>query len=100
MSDTPDDRADDRQVSWLGLPCVHAARLISESHERPLTRKERVSLGLHLALCKWCRRFRRQTRFINSLIRSFAASEAPPTASPLPSDARRRIESALRGESH
>ena len=86
----------DRDVKWFSLPCVHATRLISESLERPLSRKERVSLALHMALCKWCRRFRRQTLMIREWVRTFASPDAALTGSTLPVEARRRIEQALR----
>ena len=46
------------------LSCERAAALSSESMDRPLTLRERLSLHAHLAMCHLCRRFVRQIRFL------------------------------------
>ena len=89
------DTSDD-PIRLVGLRCSHATRLISQSLERPLLRRERIALGFHLLVCKWCRRYRRQLRLIQGMIRAFASSDATGSGATLPDAARRRIDDALR----
>ena len=44
----------------LTLSCDRASVLLSKSQDTPLTRWERVALRLHLWICRFCRRYRRQ----------------------------------------
>ena len=44
--------------------CRQAGRLQSEALDRPLSLPKRFGLGLHLMLCKWCRRYGKQLRFL------------------------------------
>jgi len=53
------------------LNCQDATRMISEAQERRLGHLERVSLGLHLALCAACRRFEQQLPLLRRAMRSF-----------------------------
>ncbi len=48
--------------------CRKAARLISESQDRPLDLAERAALRLHLALCDGCTNYRRQVAFMRRAI--------------------------------
>lgn len=86
----------DDSIRLIGLRCKHATRLISQSMERPLTRGEKISLGLHLFVCKWCRRYQKQLRLIQGIIREFASIEATHAGTRMPESARRRIEEAIR----
>lgn len=52
----------------LGLSCREASRLISESLDRELTRRERWSLRIHTLLCTACQRFAQQTKMIRDAI--------------------------------
>lgn len=56
------------KVPLLGLSCREASRLISESLDRELTRRERWALRFHSMLCTACRRFAQQTRWIRDAI--------------------------------
>jgi hypothetical protein len=56
----------------MTFSCKHAARLVSESMDRPLSRRERFSLGFHLLVCGLCRRYRRQLRLMRRLLRDEA----------------------------
>ena len=58
----------DNKISLLGLTCCEASRLISDSLDRELTRRERWSLRVHTLLCTACQRFARQTIFIREAI--------------------------------
>ncbi len=58
----------EQKVPLLGLSCREASRLISESLDRDLTRRERWSLRLHTLLCTACQRFARQAKMIREAI--------------------------------
>lgn len=58
----------EQKVPLLGLSCREASRLISESLDRKLTRRERWSLRLHTVLCGACRRFARQSQWIRDAL--------------------------------
>lgn len=57
-----------QRIPLLGLSCREASRLISESLDRDLTRRERWSLRLHTLMCTACQRFERQTKLIRDAI--------------------------------
>ena len=58
----------ERKVPLVGLSCREASRLISESLDRELTRRERWSLRIHTLLCTACQRFAQQTKMIREAI--------------------------------
>lgn len=58
----------ENKPSLLGLTCREASRLISESLDRDLTRRERWALRLHTVLCSACKKFARQTEWIRSAL--------------------------------
>ena len=58
----------EQKVRLLGLSCREASRLLSESLDRELTRRERWSLRIHTLLCIACQRFARQTRMIREAV--------------------------------
>ena len=95
----PNDPVDDTTkdpIRLIGLHCRHATRLISQSMDRPLRRGERIALGLHLFVCKWCRRYQWQLRMIQRTIREFASTESTGSNVRLPDAARQRLKKAIR----
>jgi hypothetical protein len=82
-----------RSFALLNLHCRLATRLISDAHERPLSRLERVGLCIHLLGCRPCRRYRRQLRMLDRLVQAVCA-ELPAPAQ-LPDAARQRIQRQL-----
>lgn len=40
---------------------------MSDSFDRPLSRKERCILAFHLSICRFCRRARKQLKFMQTL---------------------------------
>lgn len=58
----------EQNIPLLGLSCREASRLISESLDRELTRRERWSLRIHTLLCTACQRFAQQTKMIREAI--------------------------------
>ena len=51
------------------MSCSEFARLCSEEHDRPLDLRERLSLRVHLAMCRGCSNFRKQLGFLRSATR-------------------------------
>ena len=83
------------------ISCKDAAELLSESMERELPLRSRISLRFHVMMCRYCSRYSTQVRFIHEALGEHAerltdaqVCQVPP----LPEDRRRRIESALNSE--
>jgi len=77
------------------MPCAEAARLASESLDRPLTGRERRTLRWHLLLCHLCRRYDRQLRSLHNVLHRHPETHARPSAG-LSAGARERLVRALR----
>ena len=58
----------EQKVPLVGLSCREASRLISESLDRELTRREQWSLRIHTLVCTACRRFAQQTMLIREAL--------------------------------
>ncbi len=56
----------------LSPDCREASRAQSEALDHSLPLPKRVGVWLHLMICKWCRRYGRQIRFLRA-----AAHEHP-----------------------
>lgn len=76
--------------------CREVSQLQSAALDQPLSFPKRVGLRLHLLLCKWCRRYGRQIRFLQQASREHA--DELPQAGPrgLSPDARERLRASLR----
>ncbi|OUS27206.1 hypothetical protein A9Q99_15580 [Gammaproteobacteria bacterium 45_16_T64] len=57
------------------LNCERATRLISESQERPLSKRERFGLKIHTVICSGCRNFEHRMVSIRQAMQSFASGE-------------------------
>jgi hypothetical protein len=81
--------------------CKQMAPVMSESLERPLRLRERVTLKLHLWVCVWCVWYLENLRTMRSALRARAAHEKEAAADDLDSavklseEARERIRRAL-----
>jgi hypothetical protein len=78
--------------------CRHASQLISDAMDRRLSRRERLSLGIHLLICGMCRRYQKHLAGIRRLLRgSHASSGLENRQSPqkLSTQARERIRTHL-----
>lgn len=49
------------------MSCKKAAELTCQSLDRPLSRRERLKLWFHLAMCRQCAAFRRQCEGLEAL---------------------------------
>lgn len=84
-----------RWVSALSPHCAEVTRRQSQALDRRLGLGERLGLALHLRLCKWCRDYGQQIRFLREAARAIPPSALEKTI-PLPDAARTRIKKALR----
>ena len=71
--------------------CKHATRLQSEALDHRLTPLQRIGLRCHLALCKWCRRYGEQIRFLRVAARKYGEDPVDPGTGGLSAEARKRI---------
>jgi len=80
------------------LSCKDVTQLISESMDASLPIGKRIGVRLHLLICKFCLRYKRQLLLIRETARHLAASEEPygsPTGEPLSVGAKERIRESL-----
>lgn len=54
------------------LSCKDATHLLSAAQDRKLTLAERLSLNMHLAMCKGCSNFKAQMGFLRTACRRYA----------------------------
>ena len=81
---------------WM-FNCKEVSSRISESMDHNLSLYQRMLIRMHLLMCRYCARFRRQVLYLRELCRSHWMDESSPDASVnLPSDARERIRQALK----
>lgn len=52
----------------LGMSCEDVSRLVSDAKDRPLSMGERLKVGMHLAMCKYCARFEQQLGLLKRAI--------------------------------
>lgn len=53
------------------LNCKQNTELLSQALERPITLGEKISMRLHLLMCRGCRNFDKQLHFIHKAARQF-----------------------------
>ena len=76
--------------------CREALRLQSEALEHPLPAARRPGLWLHLVLCKWCRFYGRQIRFLRLAAHEHPDEFAQADPRGLSPEARERIRQKIR----
>ena len=59
-----------RFFGLLFMPCNGISELVSESLDRDLTPVERFAVRLHLLYCSACRRYRKHTQAIRTMLRA------------------------------
>ncbi|HEY6097506.1 MAG TPA: hypothetical protein VIU83_05570 [Candidatus Deferrimicrobium sp.] len=80
------------------LSCKDATRLISESMDHSLPLAKRVGVRLHLLICIFCSRYKRQLLLIRETVRQLAAMQdtyGSLTGELLPEEAKERIRKSL-----
>ncbi len=81
------------------LSCKEVSRLVSDSMERELPLRKRISLRVHLMMCKLCKGYKRQILFLRDAMRHYTASldsDTPQPKEALSPEARKRIQNALK----
>jgi len=80
------------------LSCKQASQLISQSLDRRISLRERISLRLHLVVCDFCRRFNQQLNQMLSAARVQRHEIEHDEHIHLPDDAKQRIANALESD--
>ena len=77
------------------LVCREAARLITESYQRPLRWRERIALRVHLTICDACNNFKKQMYLMTDAAQRLALQGQVFSELQLADDARQRIRDLL-----
>jgi hypothetical protein len=78
--------------------CREASRTQSEALERPLPSAKKIGLRLHLLICKWCRRYGNQIRFLREAAHEHPEELVEATPRKLSAEARERIKQRVQRE--
>jgi hypothetical protein len=76
--------------------CRDASRLQSEALDKELSFFQRLGLSLHLLICKWCRRYGKQIRFLRGVAHDHSENLSEAVPQKLSPEARERIKQRLR----
>jgi len=79
----------------LAPSCREAARAQSEALEHPLPPAKRFGLRLHLLMCRWCRRYGEQIRFLRHAAHKHTDKQTEAMPQTLSPEARERLKRAL-----
>ena len=82
----------------LSPNCKQASRLQSAALDHKLSLIQRLGLRIHLLLCKWCRRYGEQLKFLRKAARDHQNELIKPADQNLSVSARERIKERLRAE--
>ena len=77
--------------------CKKVTELISESMENPLPLSKWILLWFHLAMCRLCRGFARDSRQLRSSVRRYGRSKYEEGRETLSDEAQERLKKLLRG---
>ncbi|WP_157669664.1 hypothetical protein [Chitinibacter sp. GC72] len=77
------------------LNCREVSYMLTLAPEEPISRYRKIGLGLHLMICKHCRRNQQQLQTIRQWLAQQSAAEAEHADHPLPADVRERIAQQL-----
>ena len=77
------------------LSCKEASQLASQALDRPISARERLALGFHLLICRFCRRFSRQLAQISAAIDALTRQLELDESVRLSTEAGSRIAAAL-----
>lgn len=79
------------------LTCKEVTKLVSKSLDQDLPLGKRIAVRIHLMMCKYCARFKKQMMFLHRMAKELSekAEYEYPDMPPLSDDARRRIKDRL-----
>lgn len=80
---------------WM-FNCKEVTRMVSESLDRKLPLHQRMGIRIHLLMCKFCSRYRKQLLILRESMRRYSmyGEESEPSLA-LPPEARKRIKRSL-----
>jgi hypothetical protein len=78
--------------------CRDVSRLQSQALDQTIAWPKRLGLGLHLLVCKWCRRYGKQIRFLRHVVRDNPEHLHESAPRRLTTESRERIEQLLRDQ--
>src|SRR6185369_2786140 len=78
--------------------CREVTRLQSDALDRNLPFSKRVGLRFHLLVCRWCRRYGKQIRFLREAMHDHPEELCEASSQGLSSEARERLKRALLGQ--
>ena len=78
--------------------CREVTRLQSEALDGNLSFARRAGLRLHLFVCRWCRRYGKQIRFLREAMHDHPDELCEASSPGLSPEARERLKRALRGQ--
>jgi hypothetical protein len=79
----------------LSPNCREAVRAQSEARDHPLPPARQLGLRLHLLICKWCRRYGEQIRFLGEAAHEHPEEWVEARPQTLSAEARERIKQQL-----
>ena len=84
---------------WM-FKCKEVTRMVSESLDRKLPLYQRIGVRIHLLMCKFCSRFKKQLLFLRETIRLHVErSKDTELSTKLPPEARERIRKSIQNNS-
>ena len=84
---------------WM-FKCKEVTRMVSESLDRKLPLYQRIGIRIHLLMCKFCSRFKKQLLFLRETIRQHVERDKDTELSTkLPPEARERIRKSIQNNS-
>jgi hypothetical protein len=87
-----------RGMNEFSPSCREATRLQSEAMDRPLRRRQRIGLRIHLILCQWCRRYGQQIGFLRSVAQGHEERDQMLPPQTLRPEAKERMKERLNSE--
>lgn len=79
----------------LFISCKSASQLVSQSLDAPLSWQSRLVLRLHLAICKYCRRFSQQLVALRKAVQNMVQLTEEDTSIQLKPEVRQRIANLI-----
>ena len=80
---------------WM-MNCRKISRMVSDSMDRKLPFYQRWGIRIHLMMCRYCLRYRKQLLFLRKVIQQTTDwDDESGTGTPMPAAARERINASL-----
>lgn len=76
--------------------CKEVVQLVSDSMEKPLSLRRRISIQFHFLICKWCFRYKKQLHFIRNILGGNPEKVGETAPGALSQETKERIKQVLR----